>query len=399
MNLTVGRESHMRHDMTRRQFISSLIGCTLCGACAIDAEAGAPIYRGKEITVKDITDLPRAKGIQHHSARYWRPVGRQVQCTLCPKFCMIDDGQTGACRVRVCYERKLYTKVYGLACAVSYHPVEQTPIFHVVPGMRCLGIATAGCNLRCLYCQNWQISQVGPEQTKNYDLPPSKVVELAKELECGAIAYTFTEPVIFFEYAFDTAKLAKEHKLKNLMVTAGYIDDAPLRELCKLFDCIRIDLKGFSEDFYRTVVGGSLKPVLRAIELVHQSGTFMELVVLVVPTMNDSQSEIKRMCQWVVKNLGQDVPIHFLRFYPSYRLRNLPPTPIKTLELCRDIAMEAGVRFAYIGNVPGHDGENTYCPRCNRLLVKRVGYIGIAENNLNKGKCKFCGESIPGVWA
>jgi len=389
----------MLRKVTRRNFISSFIGSGIVGFCALSANAGAPIYRGKELRVKDITDLPKAKGINHKVARYWRPVGNQVQCILCPKFCMLGEGQVGSCRIRVCYNRKLYTKVYGLACAVSYHPVEQTPIFHVVPGMTCLGIATAGCNLRCLYCQNWQISQVGPEHTTNYDLPPDGVVKLALDLGCGAIAYTFTEPVIFFEYTLDTAKLAKEHKLKNLLITAGYIDDAPLKELCPLFDCIRIDLKAFNEEFYQTVVGGSLKPVLRAIELVRNMGTFMELVVLVVPTMNDSKSEIKRMCDWVVKNIGDDVPIHFLRFYPAYRLRNLPPTPIKTLELCREIALSSGLQFAYVGNVPGHDGENTYCPACKRLLIKRVGYIGIVQNDVVNGKCKFCGYKIAGIWA
>lgn len=288
-------------------------------------------------------------------------------------------------------------------------PIEKKPFFHFLPQSKAFSIATAGCNLRCKFCQNWNIAQRPPEETQNYCLPPKDVVKLAKERNCDSIAYTYSEPVVFFEYMLETAKLAKEAGIKNVMHSAGYINEEPLRELCKYIDAANIDLKGFTEEYYQEVIGAGigahLKPVLEALKIIKEEGIHLEITNLIVPTKNDNPKDIRKMCKWIRENLGPEVPLHFSRFWPQYQLRNLPPTPVKTLEMARRIAKEEGLKYVYIGNVPGHEGENTYCPRCNRLLIQRVGFH-VLKNNISytftggqaAGRCKFCGEKISGVW-
>jgi len=323
--------------------------------------------------------------------------GTYVQCSLCPHRCIIADGERGHCRVRENRGGRLYSVVYGNPCAVHVDPIEKKPFYHFLPTAAAFSLATAGCNLRCLYCQNWSISQTPPEQTRNMELPPKDVVHYAQESNASVIAYTYTEPTVFYEYMVATARLARENGLRNVVISAGFINPEPLQELCEAVDAIKIDLKGYDEEFYREVCGGELGPVLEAIRTIYESGTHLEIVNLVVPTLNDSLEQLRALARWVVRDLSPDVPLHFSRFGPQYKLTNLPPTPVETLDRAREIALEEGVRFVYIGNVPGHPANNTYCPSCGQTLVARQGFT-VKEYHLQDGACAHCGEPIPGVW-
>lgn len=320
-----------------------------------------------------------------------------VKCQLCPRGCVLQEGMRGNCLVRMNIGGKLHTLVYGNPCAVHIDPIEKKPVYHMLPGSTAFSIATAGCNLHCKYCQNWEISQVPPEETKNLDMPPEKVVEYAIQGGCRSIAYTYSEPVVFYEYMLDTSKLARKKGIRNIMVTNGYINPEPFKELCKWIDAAHIDFKGFTEEYYQEVCGGSLQPVLNTIKIAKEEGVWIDLINLIVPTLNDDMAKIEEMCIWIRDNVGKDVPLHFSRFYPMYKLKNLPLTPQETLEEARNVAMKAGLNYVYIGNIPGHPGESTYCPNCKRIVIGRIGYF-IKENNLSDGKCKFCGYKIPGIW-
>ncbi len=323
--------------------------------------------------------------------------GQYVKCQLCPKGCIISDGHRGDCRVRENRGGKLHTVVYGNPCAVNNDPIEKKPFYHFYPGTLAFSIATAGCNLHCLYCQNWTISQFPPEETDNVALMPEQVVELALRNRSRSIAYTYSEPVVFYEYMLEAARLGREVGLKSIVISAGYINPGPLRELCRVVDAIKIDLKGFNENFYQKVCDASLKPVLEAMRVIVEEGVHLEIVNLIVPGPNDDEGELREMCRWIVANLGPDVPTHFSRFYPQYKLTNLPPTPVEKLERAWKIAREEGIHYAYVGNVPGHSADNTYCARCGQLLIVRLGF-SVMDNRLTEGKCGYCGNPIPGVW-
>lgn len=322
-----------------------------------------------------------------------------VQCELCPFRCFLPEGSRGICRVRMNVAGKLKTLVYAQPVSVHIDPIEKKPVYHMLPGSPIFSIATVGCNLKCSFCQNWEISQCYPEQAKNYGqiLTPEQVVDKAIKNNCRSIAYTYSEPIVFYEYVLDTAKIAKQKGLKNVLVSAGYINPEPLKKLAPYFDVIKIDLKGFNKQFYRKVVGGDLEYVLNTLKELKKLGVLTEIVNLVVPSLNDNMAEITKMCEWIYNNLGPDTPLFFSRFTPQYKLGNLPPTPIETLDKAREIALKTGLKYVYIGNVPGHPGENTYCPSCGRILIRRYGYA-ILENNIRKRKCVFCGKEIPGVW-
>jgi pyruvate formate lyase activating enzyme len=294
---------------------------------------------------------------------------------------------------------ELKTLVYAQPVSVHIDPIEKKPVYHMMPGSSIFSIATVGCNLKCTFCQNWEISQAYPEQanTSGKIMTPQQVVDAAIKNDCRSVAYTYSEPVVFYEYVLDIAKLAKQKGLKNVLVSAGYINPEPLRKLVPYFDVVKIDLKGFNKQFYRKVVGGDLDFVLATLKELHRLRVMTEIVNLVVPGLNDDMQEIARMCAWIVVNCGPDTPLFFTRFTPGYKLGNLASTPIETLERAREIGLKAGLRYVYVGNVPGHPGENTYCPRCNRVLIKRYGF-DILENNIKNGKCIFCNEKIPGVW-
>lgn len=330
-------------------------------------------------------------------AAYYVSTPRGVKCLLCPNECILKENETGLCRSRTNINGKLYTKVYGNPCAMHIDPVEKKPLFHFLPSSKAFSIATAGCNLACLNCQNWEISQSGPENTRNYDLMPVKVVETCEKYNCKSIAYTYSEPITFYEYVYDTAKIAKARNIKNIFVSAGYINEKPLRDLCKYIDAANIDLKSFKNSIYENLNGATLQPVLNCLKILKQEKVWLEITNLVIPSWTDDMDMIKEMCDWLYKNGFKDYPLHFSRFQPMYKLTNLPPTPLSTLEKARDIAINAGMRYVYIGNVPGASYENTYCPKCKKLIVERRGFR-ILKNNIKNGKCKFCGEKIPGVW-
>jgi pyruvate formate lyase activating enzyme len=298
-----------------------------------------------------------------------------VQCRLCPTECVLENYQVGVCRVRINRDGKLYSLVYGKPCAVHVDPIEKKPIFHMLPGTSAFSLATAGCNLTCKFCQNWEISQANPEDTRNGSLEPEQVVSLALEKGCRSIAYTYSEPVIFFEYMLDTARLARSRGLRNIWVTGAYINPDPLRELAPHIDAANIDLKGFTDDYYRKVCGGRLQPVLDAIALSVKLGVMVELTNLIVPTLNDDPGMIREMCRWIAGDLGPDVPLHFSRFHPHYRLQKLPPTPLETLWKAHETALDAGIRYVYTGNVPYDERSNTFCPNCRTRLISRVGYF------------------------
>lgn len=321
----------------------------------------------------------------------------KVKCLLCPRECELREGQRGDCRARMNIGNKLQTLVYGRPCSVHVDPIEKKPLFHYLPGTGSLSIATAGCNLHCMYCQNWEISQREPENTRNIDLLPEEVVREALASKCRTIAYTYSEPVIFFEYAADTARLAHKKGLLNIWVTAGYINPEPLKEAVTFVDAANIDLKGITEDFYKVMSKATLQPVQHAIKVMKESGVWVEITNLVVPTYNDKKDDISRLCDWIVDNIGVEVPLHFSRFWPMYQLKNLPPTPEEVLTQARHIAMSKGIHYAYVGNIPGHEGNNTYCPVCKNILIARRGYM-ILGYNIKDKRCKFCNHTIPGRW-
>lgn len=338
------------------------------------------------------------RAIAGHVADFWEPLdGKSVMCRLCPRQCVIANGARGFCRARENRNGTLYTLNYGKPCSIQPDPIEKAPFYHFLPGTNRLGIATAGCNQTCKYCQNWQISQSRVDDLNNFDVSPDSMVAIAKNLGLPTVCFTYSEPTIFYEYMYDIAVRARAAGLKSVVVTSGYINEAPLRKLCSVVDAVKIDLKGFNEHFYEDVCSGTLAPVLNSLKTVQDCGVHLEIVNLVVPTLNDSMDEIRAMCRWIMENLGPDVPLHFTRFVPNYKLMDLPMTPVATLEQAIAIAHEEGLHYVYIGNVPGHPQDNTYCPKCGKLLIKRLGY-DVLENNIVDGKCKFCGESIPGVW-
>jgi len=324
-------------------------------------------------------------------------MAKTVQCELCPNGCILDLDQVSRCRTRKNKDGVLYSLVYGKPCAVHVDPIEKKPFFHFLPGTTAFSIATAGCVLSCKFCQNWQISQARPEDTDTYDLPPDNVVMNAQFYKCKSIAYTYTEPTVFYEYMYDTAIIAKKKGVRNTMHSCGYIKEKPLRKLSEYMDAADIDLKAFTEDFYARICSGSLKPVLDSLVVLKEEGVWLEITNLVIPTLNDDIKKIKEMSVWIYKNLGPDVPIHFSRFFPHYKLKNLPPTPLKTLTDARNTAMDAGLRYVYIGNIR-HEGESTFCPKCKKMLIERVGYY-VKQNNVSNGKCRFCSTPIAGVWS
>lgn len=324
-------------------------------------------------------------------------MSNSVQCVLCPHLCTLAPGERGRCGVRLNVDGKLVSLVYGKPVAVNIDPVEKKPLFHFMPGIDVFSIATAGCNLKCEFCQNWEISQIAPEDATPYDMSPEAVVENALTYNCQAIAYTYTEPVVFFEYTRDCARLARAAGLKNILVTAGYINPGPLSELAEYIDAANVDLKSMSDDYYRNICGGTLQPVLDTITYLKESGIWVEITNLIVPTLNDKQDEIDALYTWVLDNTGENTPLHFSRFFPMYRLTDLAPTSIEALQEARQRALEAGLNYVYVGNAVTSEGMITECPECGETLIARQGYM-ITENNIQNGNCGNCSAPIAGVW-
>ena len=328
---------------------------------------------------------------------YTKLADGQVRCKICPRKCVIAPGRRGLCGIRQNAAGTLYMIAYGKPCALGVEPIEKAPFFHFIPGTRRLVLATVGCVLRCRFCQNWNISQAVFEDVRHYDLSPEAVVDAALKAKVESICFTFTEPVVFYEYMYDIAKLARAKGLKTSMVSSGYIETAPLKELLTVLDAVKIDLKSFNEKFYEEMAAADLQPVLEAIKTIKASGRWLEIVNLVIPGRNDAPKELEAMCRWIKDNVGADVPVHFTRFFPAYRLLTTPPTPVGTLTKAFAIAKAAGLRHVYVGNVPGHPLENTVCPKCGKTVIERQGFV-IAANHLKSGRCPHCGEKLAGLW-
>lgn len=323
--------------------------------------------------------------------------GDKVRCELCPHRCTLSAGQTGICKARRNIKGTLYSLVYGRPVALNNDPVEKKPLFHFRPTTKTFSLATAGCNMNCNFCQNWEISQATPDSVTPYDLTPAQVVALAKKHGSDSISFTYTEPAVFFEYMRDIAKLAREQGLRTVLVSCGYLNEKPLRELAKHLDAANIDLKGFTDDFYRTYTTAKLQPVLDTLKILRQEGVHIEVTNLVIPGGNDTEGEIRELVRWVKKELGADTPLHFSRFFPKYKLTARPPTPPATLEKARAIALNEGLRFVYVGNLATDAGEDTFCPKCGKKVIDRSGFL-IRENLLKEGRCPFCREPVTGKW-
>ncbi len=334
--------------------------------------------------------------VKERLAMFQQESPRGVMCLICPNACVIKDGERGDCRNRIARKSKLYTMAYGNPCAINSDPIEKKPLYHFLPGTSAFSIATAGCNLACLNCQNWTISQSAPDKTNNYDLPPEDVVLNAGSNKCRSIAYTYSEPNTFYEYVYDTSRIAREKGIKNVMVSNGYINPEPLKQLCRYIDGANIDLKSFSDTTYIKLNGGKLQPVLDSLKIYRDEGVWLEITNLVVPGWTDKPEEIKQMCKWLYSNGFKDVPLHFSRFQPLYKLEHLPPTPVNILRTAAKIAKAEGLHYVYIDNIPGSEMTDTICPDCGKKLIVRRGF-SIEENNIVNNKCS-CGTLIPGIW-
>jgi pyruvate formate lyase activating enzyme len=382
--------------VNRREILSDLLagGCAacLCGAGGVGRILAQDRAGGLSLIDSGTSDLPA------HPARWWKELdGGRIECGLCPKECRVADRERGTCGVRENIGGKYYTLVHSRVCSLHMDPIEKKPLNHVLPGTGSLSLATPGCNIECKFCQNWEIAQVRPEQVRTVDLPPREVAALARKHKAPTIACTYTEPVIFAEYAHDIAVEARKAGVLTLLITNGYILQEPLDDLAEVIGAVKVDLKAYTESFYREYCSGELKPVLEALRRLRKKGMWTEIVVLIIPTLNDSEGEIRELARFVRNDLGADVPVHFTRFHPSYRIRNLPRTPVSTLERARETAMAEGLRYVYLGNVPGHPGNNTYCPGCGEVVIRRVG-MAMVSNRVIQGACAKCSRDIPGIW-
>ena len=330
-------------------------------------------------------------------AHYYVQTPKGIKCLLCPNECKIEAGKEGECHTRINEDGILQCYAYGNPCAIHVDPIEKKPLYHFLPGTRSLSIATAGCNLACLNCQNWEISQTSPLKTRNFDLMPDRVSEECIKNECQSISYTYSDPVAFYEYTLDASILAKEKGIKNVIVSAGYINEKPLLEWCKYIDAANIDLKSFSNEIYEMLNAGTLEPVLKTLKILKDNGVWLEITNLIVPDWTDDLEMIEEMCGWLAANGFQEYPLHFSRFNPQYKLTNLPATPVNILNRARDLALKAGLKYVYIGNVPGTEAQNTYCPKCKQIVVERKGFRIIATH-LEQNKCTYCNSEIAGIW-
>jgi pyruvate formate lyase activating enzyme len=376
-----GRVKKERHSLlSRRQFLveSGLALAAGCMACSVRAAASP------ETTA-------------HEALFYEKLDDRTVRCFLCPRRCVVPAGGRGYCRVRENRGGTYYTLVYNRPVAVNRDPIEKKPFFHVYPASKAFSIATVGCNIHCKFCQNWDISQARPEDIPAALRTPQDIAAAAAAAQAKTIAYTYSEPTIFYEYMADCARAGRERGVESVVVSNGFIGAEAQKALFPLVKAIKVDLKAFTQKFYGEVCDGFLQPVLDGLKRIVAAGTWCEIVVLLIPTLNDNADDLRRMAEWVVKELGPDVPVHFTRYHPMYKMRNIPPTPSETLLLARQIALAAGIHYVYTGNLPGLEGQDTFCPQCKRKVLQRYGY-SVPENHIRAGKCEFCGATIAGIW-
>ncbi len=389
--------------ITRRQFLSSsaaVLATTLPGStilpfstapceAALKEDIRGKVFKG---------DAPKTLWKWSKEGFLYKKLGQnKVVCGICPNRCVLAPGDRSVCRSRVNVDGKLYSLAYGNPCSVNTDPIEKKPLYHFKPRTKAFSLATTGCNFRCLNCQNYEISQAKPDEVMNYELFPSDAVQAAARAGAVSIAYTYSEPITFFEYMIDTCRAARESGIRNVLVSNAYINRKPLLELCKVLDGASLNFKSYSDDIYRKLNGGRLKPVLDTFKTLHERNIHFEMIHLVVPGYVDDDDMVRKMCDWILVNLGPDYPLHFLRFFPRYKLDRLPPTPVSTLARFRELAMQAGIHYAYLGNVARHEGNHTYCHNCKKRLIARQGYF-IPEYNLVGDRCRFCNTVIPGVW-
>ncbi len=414
---------------SRRRFLKSAAG-TLAAVAACGGVVCYAVRRARLLPLGDVFpgDAPQGEFWEAWQARGWTTearhylkLGRNVQCKMCPNQCLLEPEDRSHCRTRVNKDGTLVTLAYGNPCAFHLDPIEKKPLFHFLPGAASFSIATSGCVYRCLNCQNWDISQSKPDETKDPYGPsqrldagtvrsmrqidparvsmfPEDVVALAELLRADTIAYTYSEPIAWYEYMYDTAQRARARNIKNLWITCGSINPEPLVDLCRVIDAANVNLKGFDLDVYRQLNSGTLEPVLNTLETLKREGVWFEVTNLVVPTYTDRLDMIRRMCDWLVTHLGPDYPLHFSRFHPDHKLTHLPPTPVDILLQARDAARECGLRYVYIGNVRElEDVETTYCPGCRQPVIERAGFF-IRAVRMDGDKCAACGTAIAGVW-
>lgn len=320
---------------------------------------------------------------------YEKLSNNRVKCVLCPRNCVITDSNRGTCGVRENRKGRLFSLVYSKVCSINPDPIEKKPLFHFAPGSSCLSISTMGCNLFCKFCQNWEISH--PEEIQGEDIQPERIVEVAKKNNYPGIAYTYTEPSIFYELAYDTMRIAKKHGLYNVWVSNGYTNPEPAKKISKYLDAINIDLKGDMAFYQKLCAVPNEEPMHKALKVYKKAGVFIEITTLVIPGYNDSEKTIKGIMDWVKHNLGVETPVHFSRFYPDYKMLDVEPTPVSTLEMCVKVAKEKGMHWVYLGNVYGHKQESTLCWKCGKPIIKRMGY----EIQSFKDKCEKCNVKVP----
>ena len=383
-------------------------------------EAPADVFKG-DAPDEATWELWRRRGWVKEASHYLK-LDRNVQCKVCPNNCLLEPGDRSHCRNKVNRDGTLYTMAFGDPCTFHIDPVEKKPLFHFLPGSAAFSLATSGCVFRCLNCQNWEISQKKPEETKDprgpelrfrpplpsqltleemgrLSLFPEDAVAVARELRCPSIAYTYSEPTAYYEYAWETCRIARGAGLRNIVVTCGSIEERPLRDLAVFVDAAHVDLKGFDEDTYQRLNAGKLDAILRTLKIYRELGVWFEIINLVVPTYTDNLGTIRRMCDWIVANLGPDHPLHFSRFFPQHKLDHLEQTPVDVLVAARDAARDAGLHYVYVGNVRGvPDAGTTFCPNCRRAVIER-DIFAVTRFDLEGGKCPACGTAIAGVWS
>ncbi len=372
------------NNISRRDFIR---GCIASGICAGGC-LGAFAQIGK---------LAAANDRKPREADFWEslPDGR-TKCTTCPNECVSAEGGITRCNTRVNRGGTLYSLTYGRPCVIHTDALEKNPLYHVTPGQSAIATATAGCNLVCTYCQNWDISQVGPSKTRNMDLSPEALVRQASERGLNWLTFSYTEPVAYLEYALEAARIARAQNMRVAVVTAGYINPKPLERLMASSDAFSVTLKGYTEDFYRDICGARLDKVLESIRAIAGAKKWMEVVTLIVPGLNDNPAGLRTLAGKLA-GLNRNIPLHYLRFFPAYKLKHLPSAPVKTLETARENALKEGLKYVYLSNLPGHAAANTSCPGCAKIIVERIGFK-IINNAVKGGNCPYCKQPIAGLW-
>ncbi|MBF0121658.1 MAG: AmmeMemoRadiSam system radical SAM enzyme [Desulfobacterales bacterium] len=331
-------------------------------------------------------------------ARFWISTeNSNIKCLLCAQKCLISEGKRGKCKTRINTGGKLRSLVYGRPVSIHVDPIEKKPFYHFLPGSSAFSLSTTGCPLSCKFCQNWEISQAKPEDFTTQFVPPEDIATQTQKRNATVIAFTYNEPTVFAEYLLDIAKISRQKNLKNVLISCGFMNKEPLDEMCDVLDAIKIDLKGFDKDFYKKICGGDLEPVLSSIKQIAKRKVHLEIVNLVVPTLNDSQYMLSELIKWVAGEIGTDIPVHFTRFHPDYQMTNLPPTPVDTLERAYETAKKNGLNYPFVGNVAGHPGNNTYCPKCGKPVIIRTGFF-VTETHLKDGNCSYCNKQIAGVF-